>query len=346
MEIFPHTKEKLTYRWIIMVKTVSSAFREFNENIVNLLPSRTSIARSSRDWLIDNLNKLENKEDLKFPKVYKDKTIKFGSFARKTKIRELDDIDLMLCFNGSSATYSESGNNQYLIHTTESDSDILKSLSVDGRLNSRKLIERIKQSVASLPHYKSAEIHRRGEAATLQLDSYEWNFDIVPCFYTTSGFYLIPDGSGNWKATDPRIDQERVTTENQVKNGKLLQLIRTLKYWNNRKITHRIDSYLFENLIIEFSKSQKNGLSDNIGNNIRDFFSFLSTNILYNFNDPKGFQGNINQFNYIERHEISQKAKEIYQICNNAIYEEIYKKVEYSIQEWKKVFGSEFPDYG
>ncbi|MFN2423862.1 MAG: hypothetical protein ABR572_08815, partial [Cryomorphaceae bacterium] len=38
-----------------------------------------------------------------FPNDYPDKHIKFGSFARNTKIRPLDDIDLMYCLGAGNA---------------------------------------------------------------------------------------------------------------------------------------------------------------------------------------------------------------------------------------------------
>lgn len=35
---------------------------------------------------------------------------------------------------------------------------------------------------------------------------------------------------------DPRIDKERVTTINQKHDGKVLDIIRIMKYWNKRPI--------------------------------------------------------------------------------------------------------------
>ena len=43
--------------------------------------------------------------------------------------------------------------------------------------------------------------------------------------------YLIPDGNGNWKKTDPRIDAANVTNLNQQHNGNILKVIRLAKYW-------------------------------------------------------------------------------------------------------------------
>ena len=165
-----------------MAQTVDSAFNEFNRDSVNLNPDRTTKAISSRDWLWGQLNTLDSKEDLDFPFKYQDKHIKFGSFARKTKIRELDDIDIMFCLTANGATYLQSGS-VYYIHTPNA-GDRLKKLSDNDVLNSRKVVNKVKNSLSKIEHYKSAELHSRGEAATLSLQSYEWVFDIVPCFYT------------------------------------------------------------------------------------------------------------------------------------------------------------------
>lgn len=53
----------------------------------------TDDARASRDWLIGKMNDFENDEV--FPVSYPGSHIAFGSFARRTKISPLDDIDLI-----------------------------------------------------------------------------------------------------------------------------------------------------------------------------------------------------------------------------------------------------------
>jgi hypothetical protein len=225
-----------------MATSVNTAFNEFNKDTVNLLKDRTDKARSSRNWLFTQLNTLDSKDDLNFPFRYESKHINFGSFERKTKIRELDDVDLMFCFTANGATYSKySFGNTYSILTPDA-GQRLKNLSDSDVLNSRRVVNKVNLSLAQIDQYKSADLHSKGEAATLNLLSYEWVFDIVPCFYTDTDLYLIPDGNGNWKPTDPRIDQKRVTDSNQAKEGRALQLIRTLKYWNRRNSTHTIGS--------------------------------------------------------------------------------------------------------
>ena len=329
-----------------MAQTVTQAFNEFNKDIVNLDADRTKTARSSRDWLINQLNQFPLKID-DFPTLYESKHIKFGSFARNTKIRPLDDIDLFLTFNANGATYLKSllHTNTYSITVPESALS-LRKLCDGNELNSIKVVNKIVSSLSKVDHYKNAAIHRRQEAATLELSSYEWKFDIVPAFITVDDFYLIPDGNGKWKATDPRIDQNRVSEINQKHNGKILQIIRTLKYWQKRPTMPTISSYLFETIILNYYDN-KSDVTDYVDFEIRDFFNELQYAIYSSVMDPKGFQGELNTLDYDTKKKISDLAKNSYDKANLAIYYETKEKdMQKSINKWGEIFGSDFPSYG
>jgi hypothetical protein len=328
-----------------MATSVNSAFNEFNNDIVNLLKDRTNKARTSQDWLFTQLNGLDSKEDLDFPLKNESKHVNFGSFQRKTKIRELDDVDLMYCFNANGAKYTKYSTNHYKIKAPNA-GQRLKNLSDSDILNSRRVVNKVKNSLSQIGQYKSAELHSRGEAATLSLNSYEWVFDIVPCFFTDIDLYLIPDGNGDWKPTDPRIDQKRVTDANQTKDGRTLQLIRILKYWNRRNSTYTIGSYLFENIVINFANS-KTELRQWIDFDIKDFFYYLSSEILNSVNDPKGYQGDLNTFTFLEKTAISKKADWAYEKAKEAVYAETNEKDQQkSINKCREIFGPDFPTYG
>lgn len=327
-----------------MANTVNTTFNGFNKDIVNLDPDRTEKANSSSDWLYGQLNNLEVKVDLDFPFRYQEKHIKYGSFARKTKIRELDDVDIMFCLTADGATYLKNYET-YIIHTPNA-GNRLKYLSDNDILNSRKVVNKFKFSLAQIEHYKSADLHSRGEAATLSLQSYEWVFDIVPCFYSDTNLYLIPDGNGNWKSTDPRIDQNIITAANLKYSGRVLQLIRTLKYWNSHNATHTITSYLFEQIAIKFINSRSE-LSQWIDFDIRDFFNYLSTNIYNAVNDPKGIQGDLNKLTFEEKKAISEKATWAYNKARDATNAETQDSdQEKAINKWREIFGSKYPTYG
>lgn len=328
-----------------MAMTVNSAFNEFNRDYVNLDWDRTKIARRSRNWLIGQLNNLPDKVD-NFPIFYTDRHIKFGSFARNTKIRPLDDIDLILAFSANGTTYTEPVFGTTYTLNTENGTSKLKALSDNGVLNSRKVVNKIVSSLSKIEHYQKAEIHRRQEAVTLELDSYEWKFDIVPAFYTTSGLYLIPDGEGNWKATDPRIDQDNVTNVNQKHDSKILQIIRTLKYWQKRANMPTMSSYFFETMILNYFNSQVK-ISDWIDENMINFLGYLENEIYNSVNDPKGFQGDLNHLSFEEKCKVSEKIKSTKYKALKAYHEETSEKnISKSILLWREIFGSDFPKYG
>lgn len=327
-----------------MATTVNNAFSEFMRDKVNLETLETSTARKSRDNLFRNINGFSGAED--FFNIYEDKNLKFGSFARRTKIRELDDIDLMICL-------SADGNRTYLedtdcIYITGNDMDKKNGLMTDGtnHLNSTKVINRFVSKLSDLNDYEKAEIHKNQEAATLKMKSYTWNFDIVPCFYTTGEFYLIPDGKGNWKKTDPRIDNGRTTTINQQHNGNLLNLIRLVKYWNNRKVTIRISSYMLECMILEQYEKLETPETWWIDFQFRDTLAYLANAILGRVDDPKGIQGDLNSFSWEDRCKISDALSKAHEKAEEAVRLEIDQKDQKkSIIKWQDVLGPSFPDY-
>lgn len=327
-----------------MALTVNEALAEFMKETVNLTQENAQKARLSRDNLIENIEGFSGEED--FFEVYKDKVLQFGSFARHTKIRPIDDIDLMLCLSSEGTrSYSQLGDVFYI---EGSDSDSANGLMTDktNNLNSTKVINRFISKISDLKDYSMANVHKNHEAVTLQLKSYTWNFDIVPCFYTTSDFYLIPDGLGNWKKTDPRIDNDRIIEINQKYNGKLLELVRLIKYWNNRKVTIRIGSYLLECMIL--NKYENKEISDiwYIDIEFEKLLMYLSKAILLDVYDPKGMQGNLNYFCEADRIKISVALTNAYNKVLEASRLELDERNQKgAIEKWGEVLGKDFPNY-
>jgi hypothetical protein len=331
-----------------MPTTVNTSFTEFVRYTVNLDPKVTSSARMSRDWLIGQIDKFGTKDG--FPTLYNNIDIHFGSFARRTKIRELNDIDFIVGLNAQGSTYLQDswGKIEITVPTTVGD---LYSLCHDNtnKLNSRKVINKFVSELKTISQYESSEIKRNLEAATLKLKTYPWSYDIVPSFITNSEydgrtFYLIPDGNGHWKKTDPRIDRDNVSRINQKHNGKILNLIRLMKYWNNRATMPTIGSYLFECIILSYYDSQLNVL-DYIDIEARNLFGYLSSAIYNNVYDPKNIQGNINNLSFDEKQKISAKSLADYQTANEALNHEQANDHNLAINKWRGIFGNNFPEY-
>jgi hypothetical protein len=331
-----------------MATTVTSAFNDFLKNTVNLDVEQVKKARNSRDWLIGKIH-LFPINDSSFPVLDSTKDINFGSFARKTKKRPLDDIDMMICLNPRGGTYNEYSNRIEMIIDPNIKNLQFLCNPLTNTLNSIKVVNKFVSSLRSIPQYKNSGINRRQEAAVLNLTSYDWAFDIVPCFFTAPDsfgrtYYLIPDGNGNWKKTDPRIDRDRVTLINQKNNGNVLNVIRIMKYWTKRQTMPTMASYLIENMILN-NYEYKDDVNSYVDVNLPDIFSYIRDNISSYVSDPKGIQGNINTLTYEEKKKIYNRANIDYNKSVEARNFETVEKHKESINKWREIFGSEFPTY-
>ena len=333
-----------------MATTVNSAFDEFMRDVVNLDPDVTKNARDSRDNLLSNIAEFDNSDD--FFGLCSSFDIQFGSFARKTKCRELDDVDLMIGIAANGATYNsyDLWNN---VHITASTTNAAQSECTrdDGTLNSTQVTNKFKKKLESVREYSRSEIRRNGEAVILNLKSKDWSFDIVPCFHTVTedngrSYYLIPNGSGNWKKTDPQKDRDHVISTNQSRAGRALELIRLCKKWNKVKNVKTIPSYLLETMIINHCDAETE-LSEWIDLRFRELLRYISDYINSSVDDMKEIQGDINDLSWTDRYSIQQKAQADYnKACdasNAEIQEEDQKK---AISKWGEILGGEFPTYG
>lgn len=129
-----------------MATTVNNAFSEFMKNIVNLDADVVSNARSSRDNLLENIAEFDNADD--FFNLYQGFNVHYGSFARKTKCRELDDIDLMIGISANGATYNSSDPwDDVRMTASTNNSAQLDCMRDDGTLNSTKVINKFKKKL-------------------------------------------------------------------------------------------------------------------------------------------------------------------------------------------------------
>lgn len=330
-----------------MARTVDSAFSEYMRDYVNLDSEVVSNAKASKNNLLENIHNFSNDDFFNLcPKF----DIEFGSFARKTKCRELDDIDLMIGISADGATYNDiNGWDDVRIYSSKSNDIQQECTNMDGTLNSISVLNKFREKLKKVPEYNRSEKHRNGEAVTLNLISKDWSFDVVPCLHTVKDendreYYLIPNLDGNWKKTDPKMDSAWVNHINNCSDNKLLPLIRLFKKWNENKRVITLDSYLMETMIVNFAEGKK--LTGSIKVNFIDALQYLSTNILFDVNDMKWIQGNINNLNYLQKKQVGDKAKEEANKALEALGYEIQERdMKKAINKWREIFGEDFPRY-
>ena len=333
-----------------MATTVNNAFSEFMTDSVNLDKDVVTNARNSRDNLLSNISEFGNSDG--FFDLCQNFNVHFGSFSRKTKCRELDDIDLMIGISANGATYNSSDPWDN-VHITPSITDSAQRacLNFDGTLNSTKVINKFKNKLVEVREYSRSDIHKSGEAVVLNLTSKVWSFDIVPCFHTVvesngRSYYLIPNGKGNWKKTDPTIDKDHILNTNKEKDGRVLELIRICKKWNKVKNAKTLPSYLLETMIINHCDEEKE-LNQWIDVRFKNALKYIANHILSSVYDMKDIQGNINTLDILDRYTLKSKAQSDYEKACEAIkYETDEKDHKKSINKWREILGGDFPTYG
>ena len=134
--------------------------------------------------------------------------------------------------------------------------------------------------------------------------------------------------------------------KNQKHNGNLLNLIRLVKYWNNRKVTIRVNSYLLECMLLNKFETMETPENWWIDLQFGDTLKYLATAILARVDDPKGIQGDLNTFSREDRYKISDALSIAHEKAVEAANLEINKKDQKeAIAKWKEVLGPTFPDY-
>ncbi|MCC3721510.1 nucleotidyltransferase [Rouxiella badensis] len=330
-----------------MTYSITSAFSALIKNYVNLDPLISQNGKTSQNWLIEKQITHFPARDDKFPLLNDDFTLSFGSYSRKTKIRELDDIDTMIILHGEGATYYDDGVNIKLI-PGNGDSRLRHYLDSEGNyINSRRVVNKFVSALSEVSQYGHADIKRMGEAATLKLSSYTWNFDIVPAFKTAPDHigqtcYMIPDGYGHWKRTDPRIDKQRTSSINQKHAGTLLNIIRLTKYWKKKHGIPEIGSYLLETILLNYYDStapelRKTCLDWEFPHTLRA----LAQGVLHPVYDQKGFQGDINSLNWEARLKVYEQAMADASTADDAVRLE-FLEPEHAGVLWQKVLGMQF----
>lgn len=332
-----------------MATTVIAAFEEFQREKVNLDSGDSALGRKSRDALFETISKFPDEYD-DFPLLYEEKRMPYGSFSRRTKIRPLDDIDMISCLHANGATYISNSHDD--VRVTVSSASRLSRFCHEGseELNSTKVINKYVAALSRVSKYRRAEINRRGEAATLQLSSYDWNFDVVPAFFTTEEddgrtYYLIPNGNGHWKKTDPRIDRDRVQRVNQQHGGNMLNILRCIKYWQRRPTMVSMPSYLLESIVVSHFEAAQGEASEFVDIEIPAVLREIGRAVVDQVPDPKEIQLDINSLDWEDRLSIRERALRDAATADDARRLEGAEEMKASIGKWREIFGDDFPEY-
>ena len=98
-------------------------------------------------------------------------------------------------------------------------------------------------------------------------------------------------------------------------------------------------------MILEIYENQDSQTDWWIDLEFRKVLHELSKSILNDVEDPKGFQGNINNFNANDRKKISDALSAAYEKAIDAWEYEREEKQKEAINKWREILGVDFPKY-
>lgn len=331
-----------------MIKNVNDAFAYFMGNFVDL---DKQVVKNAREDLSELLQKLEECSGKDFFVLYPDVNLHFGSFSRKTKCQPLNDIDVLVGISAEGNTYNESSWDYITINPSETSKKQQECKNQWGKLDSNKVLGLFKSKLKEICDLRVNEVIKNGEAISVQFKSKtnDLNFDVVPCFFTKPqqdgrAYYLISNRQGNWKKTDPRIDQKRVSAIVQKFGTIVLSSIRLFKYWNKYAKMVTLDGYVMESLLLDYYE-KVDKVSTFVDLNFIYLLEHVYTNIEKSIADPKGIEGDINNLTWQERTNVKEKVKAVYNKAREANAAERENNNQKAINIWRDIFGEDFPQY-
>lgn len=241
-----------------------------------------------------------------------------GSVGRGTAIKGASDIDMIMQL--PKAIYDK-----YNAYQTNGQSALLQA---------------VKSSI--LKTYSTTDVGGDGQVVVVQFN--DMKFEVVPVFKNKDGDYIYPDsnGGGSWKTTNPVAEVDAINEANKTYNGKIKHLGKMMRAWN-QKCNVSMPGILVDTLAYNFMKTWSYNDKSYMYYDwmTRDFLKYLSeqdTDQIY------WLAPGSRRYAYRKNCKFESKAKSSYNDALKAIEFEEAKKESSANLEWKKIFGTYFPN--
>ena len=243
----------------------------------------------------------------------------FGSYARGTLIESSDGIDIDLMFILDGTRYYD------WLHQQDGPSNCLNY---------------IRQKLINRPEFYDADISVDRNSVSVRYGKLK--IDIVPAFQSEKG-YSIPDTAEGqkWISTNPRLFNKILGLMNSKTNGRLNDLIKIVKGWNNSN-GKLLRSFHIENMVyLYFKNNQSSNINSSLKDEVLNLFSRLPVYIQNSINEPV-YNDVIDSYLDTNRSDAinrAQKAKEKLSVAENYERNGQYNK---ALEIYSKVFGKKF----
>jgi hypothetical protein len=242
-----------------------------------------------------------------------------GSYARRTAIRPLDDIDLFIVLDPN-------------LH-----SDVRPSPMQNG---ASPCLNKVYGALArAYPNRSALKLQNR--SVNIAFSGTGIGYDIVPAFENRAGVYMIPDRErGAWIETNPEAHAKALVSANDRAGGKLNPLIKMAKLW---KREHGVPLRSFHLEVMSYSAFSS--APGTYAEGMRALFGHLANAVQYNCANPAGVGPNIDAgMAQAERTAVRTKLVEAEQVAARALQFEGARQTEAAHKLWRGLFGKAYPE--
>lgn len=170
------------------------------------------------------------------------------------------------------------------------------------------------------------EIKAWGKVVLVQFTTGAHNVEVLPAFENEDGSFTIPnsENGGSWDLFNPRSQVDAFNQSNQNTNGLTRDLVKMLKAWVRNVSTLKFKSYLIVETVIPFLDDEypKGAEYEKYPEVLRKVFDYIKK-----WGDP----------------ELNSHAKTAYDRSVKAIEHSDNDKPKEASEEWRKIFGEQFP---
>lgn len=170
--------------------------------------------------------------------------------------------------------------------------------------------------------YPDTLIKASGKVVVLEFADTQHNVELLPAWENQDSTFTIPNSEdgGYWEQWDPRAEIQRIK-DSETETGKTKTLIRMAKKWSEN-CSVKLKSYQIEDKALDFLGWYDYNNKD-YSILVRDFFEYF-----YNSSTDEGSKSHL---------------KTAYDRATKACDFENERNFDKATEEWKKIFGDDFP---
>lgn len=250
-----------------------------------------------------------------------------GSYARRTAIRPLNDLDLFLVLDPQ----------------------------VHGARRSREpqlMLEDVQRALRKCYPPPGPETRIQGRSVNIQFTGTGIGYDVIPAFLVPSSgtskkeVYKIPDRARQiWIDTNPEVHKQRCIDANKLAGGMLNRLIKAVKHWNqgHRDAGGHKPLRSFHLEVMAYGAFAAKPADERRG--LRDLFEFLSRHVDRACPDPAALGPDIGadlRKDAVRLERARTVLREAAQLAREAVQHEERGDHKSACASWRSLLGEQF----